>query len=201
MSKTPKTDNIYLDLPEGEAVYPWLNEPDTKYDVDGAYKTGLRVPGQAAAKVVQELERIRDDFYAAMNGKDQKTYKTVPVVVVEMDDSGAETGNVIFNAKLKAVGKSQESGETWTQEPRLWDCDGVRIALTDSPIWSKSRLVLRVEVRPYAMASSKTVGVSLRLRDVQVIELVTGGGAASPFASRAGGYRRPASEGDQAGAE
>lgn len=196
MSKSD-SESVFMDLPEGEAVFPWLNEADTKYNPTGDFKTGLRVPLNAALSTVRELERIRDTFYQNMSAKDQKAYHTVPVCTVELDDSGAETGNIIFNAKLHARGENKKTGETWDQAPKLWDCEGRRVAITEPPIWSGSVLALRVEARPYAMASSKTVGVSLRLRDVQIIELVTGGGGASPFAPR-DGYRRPASDGDKA---
>lgn len=201
----PDVESVWLDLPEGEAVYPWLNEPDTKYP-PARYKTGVRVKGQQAAETVRELERIRDEYYAAIPPDVQADYKTVQVITVERDDNGQETGHVIFNAKLYAQGEDKKTGETWDQAPRLWDCNDPprRIALTDSPIWSKSVIALHVEARPYAMAPDKkreipgTVGVSLRLRDVQVIELVTGGGGSSaPFAGRRGGYQRPASEGDK----
>lgn len=200
----PQVESVYLELPEGEAVFPWLNEPDTKYNQEGDYKTGVRVVDTYAAAVVKELERIRDEYFDAMPDKyktGDEPYTKAAVVTVERDDSGNKTGSVIFNAKLKAKGEDKAAGETWEQAPKLWDSEGKRVALTDSPIWSKSRLVLRVEARPYAMASSKKVGVSLRLRDVCIVELVTGGGASSPFAPR-DGYKRPASEGDdQAGAE
>lgn len=192
---TKKPDEaIWIDLPEGLAVYPWLNEPDTKYNPTGDFKTGVSVPAAAAAATVRELERIRDEFYEALSPKDKKIYNKVDVVVIERDDAGEETGNILFNTKLHAVGENRVTGETWNQAPRLWDSEGNRVALTDSPIWSGSRIVCHVQVRPYAMASSKACGINLRLRDVQIVELVTGGGAKSPFAPKQGGYRRPASE-------
>lgn len=189
VSKQPKTESIYLELPEGEAVFPWLNTPDTKYNAEGKYKLDLRVPGAEAAASVRQLETIRDAFFAGLSAKDQKTHRTVAVAVAELDDSGAETGNILFRASLNAVGHNKETGETWTQAPRIWDSEGNRAQ--DVEVWGGSRLVLRVEVRPYAMGSTKTVGVSLRLRDVQVVDLVTGKGASSPFASRTGGFKRP----------
>jgi len=205
-SGMPEVESVWLDLPEGAAVFPWLNEPDTKYNPSGDYKTGVRVNGQIAAATVRELERIRDEYFAKIPSDVQGDYRTCPVANAELDDSGVETGSVIFNAKLHAKGENKTTGETWDQSPRLWDCDGKRVALTDSPIWSNSKLLLRVEARPYAMAPDKKrqvpglVGVSLRLRDVLIVDLVTGGGGSSPFAQR-DGYRRPASDGDTGAGE
>lgn len=195
MSKSQKPESIYLDLPVGEAVFPWLSEPDTKFDPDGVFKTDLRVAAAAAAATVRQLEEIRDAHFAALSAKDQKTHGLAPVVSAELDDTGAETGNVLFRAKLNAKGHDPKTGETWDQSPRLWDSEGNRVE-PDIAVWGGSRLVLRVEVRPYAMPSTKMVGVSLRLRDVQIVELVTGGKATSPFPNRTGGFRRP-SEGER----
>lgn len=201
----PQVESVYMELPEGEAVFPHLNEPD-EFRGSLDFKTGLRVSRDAAASTVRELERIRDEYFAAMPDSyktGDEPFVTAPVVRNERDDAGELTGNVIFNAKLNAKGLNRQTGETWDQAPKLWDSEGKRVALTDPPVWSKSVLVLRVEARPYAMASTKKVGVSLRLRDVMIVELVTGGsgGGSCPVAPR-DGYKRPASEGDdQAGAE
>jgi len=48
---------------------------------------------------------------------------------------------------------------------------------TDLSIWGGSQFAVAGDIFPYAMASSKQIGVSLRCKAVQVIELITGGGA------------------------
>ncbi len=92
MAKAVRTRMV---TPKGIAVFPRLDKPDTKFDAEGVYKTGLRLdpsePG--VAEFISKLEE-----FAAANGKptDKVGIKD------ESDDSGQPTGMVIFNLKVKA---------------------------------------------------------------------------------------------------
>ena len=53
-----------LQSPVGEAIYPHLNKPDTKYNADGVFKVKMKIP------VTQELQ----DFVQAIQDENEKVY-------------------------------------------------------------------------------------------------------------------------------
>lgn len=162
--------------PIGVAKYPHLNKPDTRFDDDGVYKVDLIVPEDEAAELVEYLEGVRDELFDSLDAKKQKQYSKAPVCEPELDDAGDETGNVIFKTKLNAIGRN-DKGDEWTNEPKLFDSFGRPVDRDEVQIWSGSKLIVAGVCRPYAMGSTKKVGVSLKCDGVQIIELVTGGNA------------------------
>lgn len=166
--------------PVGVAVYPHLTKPDTKYDPAGVYKTKLRVPAAEAAELIERLEKIRDEAYAELDAAKRKKLKLADVCEVELDEDGNETGFVIFSAKLKAT-VIPKDGDPWEQEPIIWDSQNNRLPLKGLSIWGGSKIRLSCDVIPFELAQAKLFGVALRLRQVQIIELVEGGGGESPF--------------------
>ena len=42
--------------PKGTAVWPWLNEPDTRFDDNGVYTVQLRLDAEEAAAFTAELK-------------------------------------------------------------------------------------------------------------------------------------------------
>lgn len=178
-----------INTPVGEAVYPHLNSKDTKFVAEGEYHTKLRVVAEDAEGLVEKLEEIRDEFVAEQIKEDAKKKKwtIAPVVEEELDDEGEETGKVILKTKLKAHVTTKD-GKEWDQEPAIFDSGNTRVEdISKLRIFGGSKLRLNCDVVPYAMSSTKTFGVSLRLRAVQIVELVQGGG--SPFDEVEGGER------------
>ncbi len=179
--------------PQGIARYPHLNKPDTRFDDEGVYKCDLIVPADApeTLELIEYLEGIRDEKFDELDAKKQKTYSKADVCEVELDDAGDETGNVIFKTKLNAVGHSKKTGESWDNEPKLFDSFGRPVDREEIQVWSGSKLIIAGKVMPYAMGSTKSVGVSLKCEGVQIIELVSGGGATAEsfgFGSHEGGF-------------
>lgn len=184
-----------FNTPVGVARYPHLNKPDTRFDDEGVYKCDLIIEAGAAAELIAYLEGIRDAFFATLDAKKRKAYKLAAVYEDELDDAGDETGNIIIKTKLAAVGHN-DKGETWTNEPKLFDSSGNPLP-EDVQIWSGSQLIVAGTVMTYAMASTKMVGVSLKCRGVQVIKLVSGSGQTAEsfgFGAVAGGYQTPAAQ-------
>ena len=184
--------------PVGVARYPHLNKPDTRFDDDGVYKCDLIFSASApgVADLIEYLEGIRDAEFDKLDVKKQKTYSKAEVFEMELDDAGDETGNVIFKTKLNAVGKNNQTGDTWVNTPKLFDSVGNPLG-EDAQIWSGSKLIIAGKVMAYAMGSTKSVGVSLKCDGVQVIELVSGGGQTADsfgFGAVSGGYQAPTTE-------
>ena len=176
-----KTYLSVITTPVGELVYPRLTSPDTRYDPDGVYQTKLLLPFENAQELIAELEGIRDAFIQTLDIKVQKTYTPKPVYEEELDEDGNATGNVLFKFKLKAK-VTKGDGETFTQSPVVVMAEDGS-AVTDL-VYGGTMARLKAQVAPYTMASSKTAGLTLRVRSCQVHELVTGGGDAGAFWSK-----------------
>lgn len=168
--------------PEGVAVYPHLVRPDTKFDSNGVYTVQLAIDGPKANGFIAQLESARDAFAAEFKTDNAAKFKKASIADVyedELDEEGEETGRVLIRAKQKAIIKGRD-GKEYVKTVKLFDA--ARQPIAPDSLWGGSRLILAGELVPYYMASSKEIGVSLRLRAVQVLELVEGdGGNAESF--------------------
>jgi len=160
--------------PVGELVYPWVSKPDVRFDPEGVYQTKLLLPFEGAQELIAKLEGVLHSFIQTLDVAKQKTYKPVPVYEEELNEAGEPTGNVLFKMKLKAV-VTPKNGESFTQAPIIKD------AITDEvitdPVYGGTMARIKGQIVPYTNAMNKTAGVTLRLRAVQVHELVSGSGS------------------------
>jgi len=202
-----------FNTPVGVARYPHLNKPDTRFDDDGVYKCDLIVPDDDAAReLITYLEGIRDERFksAKADAKKGKKFTKAEVFEMEIDDAGDETGNIIFKTKLNAIGRNKAKDEEWKNEPKLFDSAGTPLA-PEIQIWSGSKLIIAGTVNAYAMTNTvivekkgkqtkkkiTSVGVSLKCKGVQVLELVTGGDATAEsfgFGAHDDGYQTEATK-------
>lgn len=178
--------------PAGEAVFPWVTKADTQHDAAGIYHVDLSVPFEAAQDFIAKLERVRDEFVTTLPAAKQKSLIPRPVYIDELtrpdypEDAtdeeraaireaweGEPTGNVIFRCKMKAKFSNAE-GEVFEQSPIVVHADtGERVT---EPVYGGSIMKVKGQIVPYTNAASGMVGVTLRMKAVQVIELVSGGG-------------------------
>jgi hypothetical protein len=178
ITMSDKTPYEVFTTPVGELVYPWLSRPDTRFQPEGVYQGKLLLPLELAQDLIARLEGILKDFIATLDIQKQKKLSAAPVFEMEVDEDGNETGNVLFKYKLKALVTPRE-GEPFTQAPVLvYAADGS--AVTD-PIYGGTMAKLKGQVVPYTNTASGRVGITLRLRSVQVHELVSGDGEAGAF--------------------
>lgn len=64
MSEIKQYKHKRVQTPVGEAIYPWLNKPDTKYNADGVYKVKLKIPlGQELTDFVDTVQAEIDAVY------------------------------------------------------------------------------------------------------------------------------------------
>lgn len=164
----------------GVAIYPYLTKPDTKFNADGEYKVKLRLNPDSMIRDVQgreiaDVQTFLDDMMlkavekAKQENKGRIKEGDPPYTI---DD---ETGDLLVNFKLKAQVRTKE-GSTFSQKPALFDAKGKPI--TPESIWGGSKIKVSFEVVPY-YTKIAGAGVTLRLRAVQVLELVTGGSGGS----------------------
>jgi hypothetical protein len=182
---------------EGSAQWAKVFEPDTKFNPLGDYSINLQMPVAQAAEMSEKLEAIvQAKFNEAVEADPRlkNTLTTQDVCQPVYDrDTGDDTGNVEFKFKLKA--KIQKRDGTWyEQQPAVLDSKKVPMT-NDILIGNGSRVKVAFEPIPYVMASTKKAGVSLRLKAVQVIDLVEyGNSAASVFDEEDGFVAPPATE-------
>ena len=174
---------------KGNAKWAKVFEPDTKFVPEGEYSIQVSLPEAQAAEVCEQLDNMAQAKLAEAV-KDNPKLKTVlstrKSYESEVDDDGNPTGNVIIKSKLKARVKSRD-GQTFEQKPMV--VDAKRTPMEGNVLVGNGSLVnVAVEPIPYVMQSTKQVGVSLRLKGVQVIDLVEYGNPAASMFDEEDGY-------------
>ena len=162
--------------PKGSALWAKLDKPDREYNAKGQYSVDLVAdPGDVKVKeFVNNLESLRDQaFDQANDGKPKnKQYTKREVFKEEFDKEGNETGMIIFKFKMNNV-DDRRVGQNKVVLVGPKASEG-SIPMVNIGNGSTVRCV--AFANPYSMASDKTIGVSLILEKVQLIELVEFGG-------------------------
>jgi|11_taG_2_1085331.scaffolds.fasta_scaffold01079_9 hypothetical protein len=167
---------------KGKALWCKVFEPDTKFDTNGIYSVNVLIPEAEAVEVCEYLDglvdaRREEEIKAKPKLKNGLSTKTP--YEPEYDQNGDPTGNIEFKLKLKAKVITR-TGDTYEQKPIVVDAKRTPID-KDTAIGNGSVIKVAYEPIPYMMASTKQVGVSLRMKGVQVIDLVEYGGGSSMF--------------------
>lgn len=149
----------------GVAQYPWLTKPDYAFDSNGQYKVNLRVSADQAKSFQDQCTQIAKDEFGDKANTARMPFKKDP-----------ETGEVVIITKSKF-------------KPKICDSAGHLIREDQTPqIYGGSSLKLAGTIYPYRQGGS--VGISLQLAGVQIVELVSSSenGASHAFAPVEGGY-------------
>lgn len=210
MAKEKREKLTRLTSPAGVARYPKLLVAD-EYQGKKSFKTDLivdpNVDGvqpfldevEAAADASFEATKVelQAKINGAKNGKDKKkAQETLDKLerhlpfFPEEDDDGNETGNVVIRFSKNAEFKDQKTGEMVQTKVHHFDSNGEPIKRPRA-IWGGSQIKVAADVFPFYNPSGDKAGVSLRLQGVQIIELITGGGASAKsmgFGKVDGGY-------------
>ena len=145
--------------PQGTAIYPHLNKPDTQFNPDGIYKVDLSMED------AESLETLCQN--AAISEFGSKAKFRMPF---RQDE---ESGQTIMKVKSKYA-------------PKIYDSTGQLMLGDQIPqLWGGSTLKVGGYITTYSVSGSK--GVSLQLTKVQVINPVSGN-SDDGFDSVDGGY-------------
>ena len=160
--------------PAGIAQYPRLTKPDTKFKADGEYKLTLILPGAEAQPLIEMIDTAMGESLVQARRDNPSKAKTIKAATdkpykAETDDEGNDTGNYKFNFKMAAKITSKKTGESWEQKPDLFDAKGK--VLVNPNIGGGSKVKVAFELFPF-YTPLVGAGVSLRLRAVQVLDLV-----------------------------
>tara|TARA_R100000951_G_C2622997_1_gene175128 strand:+ start:674 stop:1267 length:594 start_codon:yes stop_codon:yes gene_type:complete len=170
--------NKLIVTPEGDALYPHLHEPDYKYNSGGVYQVRLVL----TEAEWNDMKGTYDDFYAAEYAKASDKSKST----LEKDDATpfrqSDEGFYIM-AKQVAQRQTRNKGVI-NFNVACYNATGKKIKMPQ--VGSGSRIKLALE--PHAWVVSGKFGVGLRLRSVQIIDLVEFGSKDSIFGSVEGGF-------------
>lgn len=157
--------------PKGRFIYPWLTTPDTKFDAEGVYRLKLAVPAAEAGDLVEALEAKYEENRTGNKAKVREEGSRP----WELDE---ETNEYLFTFKMKAVVTTKKE-EKFTQRPTIFDTTGQ--PCEDLKIGGGTIGKISYEIIPYA---NKMIGagISLRLKAVQILELIEyGSGDANSY--------------------
>lgn len=164
-----------ITTPVGQAVYPHLNTPDTKFNEGGLYSVKLHVGEESFNTFANKLKDMYDKAYKLeLQRQEKKTLKKASSNPVRV----TEEGDFEIYAKQDAKKMTKTHGLLEFQIV-AFDSQGKKI---DMPkVGSGSKLKLAVEPH-FWYVSSQGFGMTLRLKAVQIIELVEyGGGTGDGF--------------------
>lgn len=182
-----KTKGKALVTPTGSALWVKVTEPDFTYDPKGKYEAQIVVDpaDPAIAKFIETLTTMRDAaLEEAREGLKAPKNKSVvgrDVVAPEYDREGEETGKVIIKAKAYAVDFDGNP-----QKIEVFDVRGRKEDNWTTLIGNGSKIKLQVWASAYHMANGNIVGISLKLKKIQVIDLSEFAGASDGFGDESG---------------
>lgn len=153
--------------PKGRAVYPSVIRPDTRYNEEGVYKTGLEMSAKDAEKFVEDLKACYTEEFGA------KKLASAKLPFKKNDD-----GSIVFNFKSKNA-------------PKLFDAKGNPIRDT-SDLRVGGGSVFKIAGAMKAYNAGGSTGVTCYLNSIQIIDLVEYNG--SPFGAEEGGFEATAEE-------
>lgn len=164
--------------PIGEALYPHLHEPDYKFNSDGVYQTRLILPEGDYESLKAEYDAYYTEAYADACDNAGKKLK-------ESDSTPFREGEEGLYIMAKQVAeKNTRSSGLIKFSIKAVNAQGKLIKMPRVGSGSKLRLALE----PNAWTVNGKFGVSLRLRSVQIIELVEYGQKDSVFDTVEGGF-------------
>lgn len=165
---------------KGEAKWAKIFEPDTKFDADGVYSIKLVLNQEEAAKLDETLNELAQERFNEEVKRSPKLKNTLSIqmpIEPEYDMDGNETGNMELKVKLKAKVRTRD-GQVYDQKPVVVDAKRTPMS-GDTLVGNGSIVKVAFEPVPYFVAATKIVGVTCRMKGVQVLELnqYSGGGA------------------------
>lgn len=180
----------------GPLVYPWVNKPDTKFNAEGVFKTGLRGSGALAEKMATDIEAAAqvalEEHTKAMTPKLKKEWTIHLPFARETDDNDVPTGFIVFDFKQNATLTIKKTQEKKSIKIGLYDSAGKEM---HAPVYGGSEGRVRYSMRAVPMVSLKKVGIRLDFAAVQVSKLASGNAGGGGFGKIEGGYSEDADHG------
>ena len=160
-----------LTSPKGKAIFPHLTEKDTMFHPEGLFHVKLECPKAESEKILSAIKNgIAQEVKKQHDQNPNKAIKYAPEPYEVQDEK------VVFNFKLKACGVRKSDNKPFTQKPIISNADLSAFDQT-MQIWGDS--ILKIHFLPTFWNMPIGIGCTLRLKEVQVLELVTGNTSSS----------------------
>ena len=145
--------------PIGKADWPHIHTPDTRFNADGDWKIGLRLP--ASSKEAKELMTLLDSKVDEAVEKFDAKKRADPPYKEDGDE-------ILFRFKLKTVIRSR-SGQEWKTSVNVVDS---KLQPIPKSVLIGNGSKVRVSYNTRLYSAPMGAGVSTDLSGVQVLELV-----------------------------
>tara|TARA_Y100000034_G_C6899799_1_gene415713 strand:- start:2219 stop:2842 length:624 start_codon:yes stop_codon:yes gene_type:complete len=159
----------YSTTPKGAFHWAHVGTPDTTFKAEGQFHVKLQLAGQEAEDMRNAVDTAHANWKSEVNKtKGQKAYQEFLPYKVVLGDDGMESG-IQFHFKMKASGVNSRTGQAFTQRPIVVGPDKTPLP-TNIKIANGSTGKVAYEMAPYQFGSG--LGIQLRLRGVQVLNLI-----------------------------
>lgn len=179
-----------FNTPAGVARYPWLTKPDSgkgrDFVMKPAYKVDLILEADKAQDLIALIDAEVDKAHEAAVSKVAEKNKAAAKKIEkhypyqeDVDNEGEPTGKTLFKFKCNAEYTDPDTKEVQKiKPPALFDKYGQKF---EGDAWSGSIIEVNFQMIDFYNASTKSAGVSLRLRAVKVVDAVAGGADAESY--------------------
>lgn len=180
-------DKKFFTTPKGKALWPFLVEPDRKFNKDGVFRVDVVLTPEEAEPILDIAQGLIDKKYdevkaelketaANAKGKKKADAKAALQNLVKVtpgnpdyDADGEETGDIILRFKANALIRKKD-GSTKRIKMNLFDAKKKRIT-GNINVGNGSIVRVNAEPRAYYMGKDSAVGCTFYIRAVQIIEL------------------------------
>lgn len=194
MATSNRNNEMQHVSPVGTAKFPYLVQPDTKFDDRGTYKVDLIITEKEEKAIKSVATKLAAEFKKE-DVESNPTRKKWGLHLPLLDDvtqDGEDTGQKVARFKQAATIRTRDGREI-KKSILLFDSQGNRIS--DINPYSGTKMSVAYTMSAYANPTGKTYGVTFRLIAAQIIELVEGGTGMSAeslgFQNQADGFVMP----------
>lgn len=211
MADSKKPALIKITTERGVAKFPFLNEPDTKFNKDGEFRLGVILPedtrnmepgknkgrlltemiNEAADKAFEdaklELEEkinsgeLKGEKLAKAKQSLEKLARADLPYKAVYDEEGNETGMLEFRLKMKAQRKDPKDPNKVIKQFPKLFDAGGKEFPRSKAIWGGSEVKGAGSLTSYYIPGTGLAGVGIRLAACQVLKLRQSGGDASSY--------------------
>jgi hypothetical protein len=171
-----KWENV--NTPTGSSLWTKVVEPDFKFDKDGRYEASILMdPNDENVQAFKRYMegKVNEAIEVAKQNLPKNKAENINVnypVETYYDKEDNDTGLLIFKSKSKA----SYNGDPITIG--IYNVRGQKMDDFSDLIGNGSQIKLQVSFRPYHIQSSNTVGLSIKLKRVQIISITEYDGGA-----------------------
>ena len=159
----------YSTTPKGAFHWAHVGTPDTTFKAEGQFHVKLQLEGQEAEDMRNAVDTAHANWKSEVNKtKGNKAYQEFLPYKTILGEDGMESG-IQFHFKMKASGVNSRTGQAFTQRPMVVGPDKTPLP-TNIKIANGSTGKVAYEMAPYQFGSG--LGIQLRLRGVQVLNLI-----------------------------